>query len=253
MAIVGTEALPTTNFFKSDGAIADVRFALAWTPRSWIRLGVGGHAIMGDNRLRSTQLFDDSARFAAIIDTSTITYVGTAVSPGATLFIKNTVGLAASYRKGNTMTVKHGDTTLVQGERARPHVVQPRVHRHSRHDDRGADLEGDVDGDAWARNADAADQRRLGHERRRRRARSPIGRSARIQVRAGARWRTLPFGLADSEIREKSASFGLGTVFARGRIALDVTGIRAIREPVSNEGELRESAWTLSTGLTIRP
>jgi hypothetical protein len=33
--VVGAETLQSTNFFKSDGAIGDVRFALAWTPRSW--------------------------------------------------------------------------------------------------------------------------------------------------------------------------------------------------------------------------
>jgi len=74
-----------------------------------------------------------------------------------------------------------------------------------------------------------------------------------IQVRAGARWRTLPFGISTSEVREKSASLGLGTTFARSRIALDVTGIRALRDPVSSAVDLRETAWTISAGLTVRP
>ena len=74
-----------------------------------------------------------------------------------------------------------------------------------------------------------------------------------IQLRAGARWRTLPFGLATSAVKEKSASFGFGTVFARNRIALDVTGIRALRDPVSTAIDLHEKAWTISAGLTVRP
>src|SRR4051812_15289047 len=57
--VVGNETLATTNFFKSDGAIADVRLALAWSPANWLRLGVAGHAITGDNRLRNQQQFDD--------------------------------------------------------------------------------------------------------------------------------------------------------------------------------------------------
>ena len=52
---------------------------------------------------------------------------------------------------------------------------------------------------------------------------------------------------------EKSASFGLGTLFARGRVALDVAGIRASRDPVSSAVDLRETAWTLSVGVTVRP
>jgi hypothetical protein len=81
----------------------------------------------------------------------------------------------------------------------------------------------------------------------------PRGGQRSNQLRAGARWRTLPFGLATSAVKEKSASFGLGTQFARGRIALDLTGIRAMRDPVSSAIDLHEKAWTISAGLTVRP
>lgn len=252
LEIVGSETLPTTNFFRSDGAIADARFALAWTPRSWIRLGIGGHAITGDNRLRSTQAFDDSARFAAIIDTSTITYIGTAVSAGATLFIKNTVGLAASYRNGGTMTVKHADTTLSKATvpdrmsfsvayiGIRGTTIAARTSKETWTNMRGLGSPTLPINNAWDTSVGAD-------------VLGPRWGQRSIQVRAGARWRTLPFGLATSEIREKTASFGLGTLFARGRIALDATVIRALRDPVSSALELRETAWTISSGLTIRP
>jgi hypothetical protein len=249
---VGTEVLPTTNFFKSDGAIGDVRLALAWTPANWIRLGVAGHAITGDNRLRSTQQFDDSARFASIIDTATVTYVGTAISAGTALFIANSVGLAASYRKGGSMSVKHADTTL-----AKANVPDRMSFSIAYVGIRGTTIAVRTSKDTWSR------MRGLGSPT------LPIsedwdtsvgadvlgprwGQRA-IQVRAGARWRTLPFGLATSAVKEKSASFGLGTVFARNRIALDVSGIRALRDPVSSAVDLRETAWTISAGLTVRP
>jgi hypothetical protein len=249
---IGNEALQTTNFFKSDGAIGDVRLALAWTPASWIRIGVGGHAITGDNRLRSTQQFDDSARFESITDTSTVTYVGTAISAGATLFYRNTVGVAGSYRKGGTLTVKHGDTTL-----AKANVPDRMSFSLAFLGIRGTTIAARTSKDTWT------NMRGLGSPT------MPIsedwdtsvgadvlgprfGQRA-IQVRAGVRWRTLPFGLANSEVRERSASFGLGTTFARGRIALDASGIRALRDPVSSAVDLSESAWTISAGLTIRP
>jgi hypothetical protein len=249
---VGNEVLPTTNFFKSDGAIGDVRLALAWTPANWIRLGVAGHAITGDNRLRSTQQFDDSARFASIIDTSTVTYVGTAISAGTALFIANSLGLAASYRKGGSMSVKHADTTL-----AKANVPDRMSFSIAYVGIRGTTIAARTSKDTWSR------MRGLGSPT------LPIsedwdtsvgadvlgprwGQRA-IQVRAGARWRTLPFGLATSAVKEKSASFGFGTVFARNRIALDVTGIRALRDPVSSAVDLRETAWTISAGLTVRP
>jgi hypothetical protein len=74
-----------------------------------------------------------------------------------------------------------------------------------------------------------------------------------LQLRAGGRWRTLPFGLANSEVKETSFSMGLGTLLARGRIGLDLAGIRASRSPVSSSVDLHESAWTVSVGVTVRP
>lgn len=249
---VGTEVLPTTNFFKSDGAIGDARLALSWAPANWIRLGVAGHAITGDNRLRSTQQFDDSARYAAIVDTSTVTYVGTAVSAGTAVFIANTVGLAASYRKGGSMSVKHADTTL-----AKANVPDRMSFSAAFVGVRGTTIAVRTSKDTWSR------MRGLGSPN------LPIsedwdtsvgadvlgprfGQRA-IQLRAGARWRTLPFGLASTAVKEKSASFGFGTTFARNRIALDLTGIRALRDPVASNVDLRETAWTISAGLTVRP
>jgi hypothetical protein len=249
---VGTEVLPTTNFFKSDGAIGDVRLSLAWAPANWIRLGVAGHAITGDNRLRSTQQFDDSSRYASIVDTTTVTYVGTAVSAGGVLYIANSVGLAASYQKGGSMSVKHADTTL-----AKANVPDRMSFSAAFVGIRGTTIAVRTSKDTWT------NMRGLGS------ATLPIsddwdtsvgadvlgprwGQRA-IQLRAGARWRTLPFGLATTAVKEKSASFGFGTLFARNRIALDVTGIRALRDPVSSAVDLRETAWTISAGLTVRP
>ena len=71
-----------------------------------------------------------------------------------------------------------------------------------------------------------------------------------LQLRAGARFRTLPFGTSSSSVSERSYSLGAGTLLARGRAALDVTGIRATREAGAN---LSETAFTLSVGVTVRP
>jgi hypothetical protein len=249
---VGAEQLATTNFFKSDGAIGDVRLALAWTPANWIRLGAGAHAITGDNRLRSTQQFDDSARFATIIDTSTVTYVGTAVSAGVDLFLANTVALGASFRKGGSMSVKHADTTLSKANvpdrmsfsigyiGIRGTTIAARTSKDTWSNMRGLGSLTLPISDDWDTSvgADVLGPR--------------LGQRS-FQVRAGARWRTLPFGLATTAVKEKSASLGLGTTFSRGRIALDVTGIRAMRDPVSSAVDIREKAWTISAGLTVRP
>jgi hypothetical protein len=48
-------------------------------------------------------------------------------------------------------------------------------------------------------------------------------------------------------------SFGLGTLLARNRVGLDLAGIRATRLPESGAIDLRETAWTVSVGVTVRP
>jgi hypothetical protein len=82
-----------------------------------------------------------------------------------------------------------------------------------------------------------------------------------LQVRAGGRWRTLPFGVPDrfvgttlvpgADVSEKSYSLGVGSLLARGRAAVDVTGIHASR--TSTATSATETAWTLSIGITVRP
>ena len=74
-----------------------------------------------------------------------------------------------------------------------------------------------------------------------------------LQIRLGGRWRTLPFGLINSEIKEKTLNFGVGTLLARGRLGVDLAAIRASRSPVSNDVPFHESAWTMSFGVTVRP
>ena len=249
---IGGQTLGSTNFFKSDGAIGDVRLALSWAPKTWIRLGVAGHAITGDNRLRSSQQFDDSVQFAPIVDTTTVTYVGTAVSAGAALFIRDAIGLAASYRKGGSMSVKHADTTLGNAHvpdrmsfslafvGIRGTTVAVRTSKETWTNMRGLGSATLPISDDWDTSIGAD-------------VLGPRWGTRAVQIRAGGRWRTLPFGLATSAVRERSASFGLGTTLARGRLGLDVSGIRALRDPVSSAVDLRETAWTVSAGLTVRP
>ena len=71
------------------------------------------------------------------------------------------------------------------------------------------------------------------------------------QLRAGYRWRTLPFGLSTSPVDEKTLSFGAGFIVGRGgRGAIDIATLRANRTAGS---DLSETAWTLSVGITVRP
>ncbi|HEX7981176.1 MAG TPA: hypothetical protein VF461_21385 [Gemmatimonadaceae bacterium] len=250
--VVADTAIASTNNFKSDGAIGDTRAGLAWTPTSWLRLGVAGHVISGSNRLRSTQAFDDSARFAAIADTQTVTYVGSALSAGVQVFAGQLAAFAVSYRKGNSMSVKHQDTTLATANvpdgismsaafiGIKGSMLAVRTSRNSWTRMEGLGSDSLPITNSWDTSV-GADV--LGPH---------IG-SHVFQLRAGGRWRTLPFGLVNSQIKENTYNFGTGTLLAQGRLGVDFAAIRAVRTPVNNVVPFRESAWTMSFGVTVRP
>lgn len=258
--VLSGTTVASTNTFKSDGAIGDLRLALSWAPRTWLRLGISGHAISGDNRLTSSQQFDDSTRYAGIRDTTTVTYVGNAYSAGVQVFTGGYAVLAASYRRGGPLSVKHGDTTLntarVPDRLAlsaaylgiRGTSLAIRTAKEQWTDMRGLGSAGLPISEGWDTSvgADVLGPRFAGQS---------------LQLRAGARWRTLPFDVQpilsgggfgpSAAVSEKSYSLGAGSVFARGRAAIDVAGIRATRK--SSATAVDENAWTLSVGVTVRP
>jgi hypothetical protein len=258
----GTTTVGSTNSFSSDGAIGDVRLALAWAPQSWLRLGIAGHAITGDNRLSSSQVFDDSTRFATLRDTSTVSYVGSAYSGGFQLQTPGGFNLAASYRRGGSLSIKRADTTLRTGHvpdrlavsaafvGIRGTTIAVRSAKDSWSNMSSLVTQGTPISDSWDTSvgADVLGPALFGNV---------------LQLRAGGRQRTLPFGLPPlflggdvltrpaSDVKERSYAFGAGTLLARGRATLDVTGNHATR--TSTGTGLTESAWTLSVGIMVRP
>lgn len=258
--IVGTDVVTSTNTFTSDGAIGDVRLALAWAPVPWLHLGLAGHAITGDNRLTSQQQFDDSTRYAGIRDTVTVTYVGNAFSGGVEAYAGRYGVVAASYRRGGPLSVKHGDTTRASARvpdrlavsaaylGIRGTSIAFRTAKEMWSDMRGLGSAGLPISEGWDTSIGAD-------------VLGPRFGGSLIQLRAGGRWRTLPFDVRptlatggfgpSASVSEKSYSLGTGTVLARGRAALDLAAVRATRR--SSATAVEENAWTLSVGITVRP
>jgi hypothetical protein len=258
--IVGVDTIGSTNTFRSDGAIADVRLALSWAPRPWLHLGLGGHVITGQNRLTSSQVFDDTTRLRGVLDTATVTYIGSAYSAGVELYTGRYAVLAASYRRGGPLSLKHADTTLGNARvpdrlalsaaflGIRGTTIAVRTAKDQWTDMAGLGSTGLPIYDSWdtSLGADVLGPHFAGRS---------------LQLRAGARWRTLPFGVQPilpgggfgpaAKVTENSYSFGAGTLLARGRAALDLTAIRATRRSAATPAE--ENAWTLSFGVTVRP
>jgi hypothetical protein len=247
--ILGDSAVLSTTAFKSDGAMADLRLGLAWAPVSWLRLGAGVHAITGDNRVRNTQVFDDTLRFASLVDTATVGYTGSAVSGGFEAIIARAFSVAGSYRRGGGLSLQRGDTTL-----SRAYVPDHLGMSIAFLGIRGSSIAVRTSKDTWSRMAGLGSSSiritdgwdtSVGADML-----GPRVGARSFQFRAGARWRTLPFGTATSSVAEKSYSIGTGTSFARGRATLDFAGIRAMR---TADAGLSETANTLSVGVTVRP
>jgi hypothetical protein len=72
-----------------------------------------------------------------------------------------------------------------------------------------------------------------------------------IFLRAGARFRTLPFGFNGEKVSEKSFAAGFGVPLTRERASLDVAVQRAERSTASSG--VNERGFILSIGLRVSP
>jgi hypothetical protein len=70
-----------------------------------------------------------------------------------------------------------------------------------------------------------------------------------VGLRAGARWRTLPFSADAKPVKERTVSGGFGFPMADRRVELHLGALRATR----TSGTATETAWTISTGFAVRP
>lgn len=256
---LGSETLPATTTFRSHGAINDVRLAVAWAARPWFRVGLAAHALTGQNRLTVIDAFDDTARYDPLQQDTTISYRGTALSGGVEVRAGKVASLAASMRVGGRIRAVSGDATLRRATVptrfgvtvAYLGVANTAIALRTAYD-KWSSLEalgrpGLRAVDAWdtSLGADVAGPR--------------IAADRTLMLRAGFRWRTLPFaipvpnagdGFTSHSVRERSFSAGAGTTLARGRASVDLGIIRASRDAGLS---VDERAWILSIGMSVRP
>ena len=246
---IAGEPQPGTTTEQVNGSISDLRFAGAFAPAPWVSLGLGVHFISGSNQLTVERTFQDTARFGAFADTTILSYNGNAVSFGAQFIAGKVATLGVSYRIGGSIKETSGDTLI--GRASVPDrfglslayvgIQGTTIAAHTSYD-RWSDLQSLGADTVTARNAwdssvgaDIAGPRFSSHV---------------FMLRTGFRWRTLPYEAIGHPVKESSASFGVGTPFANGRVLLDVTALRAWRNANIN---ISEHAWTFSIGLSAHP
>jgi hypothetical protein len=252
-ADVGGTTATGTQRIESRGSIADVRLGGAYTLSRNFAIGVAGHLLTGQNRVVSGRVFEDTTQFGNVSDSSTIDFSGLAVSTGAQWRVIPGFSVAGSYRRGGNLRVERNDTTLRSARSQDRWGVGVRIDRVA-----GASFTGSYANTRWSNlqglgattlAVHDAPEFAAGVE-----AAGPRMGGSALALRLGGRRRTLPFGLNGAEIRETAFAGGIGAPFSAGRAVFDLGLQHATRTP--NGGTLtgvRERAFTLSIGVTVRP
>lgn len=251
LQVVGdlTDTLTLTERNKVLGAIDDVRLALAWSTSPVIRIGAGVHVFSGSNRITFSQLFPDSAQFISSAQAGRISYAGFAASLGVEYHPSRAIGFALSGRRGGDLRAQSGDTAIGQAplpdhysasvvfEGIPGITISARAAHDSWSSLSALSSSGIQAFDGWDTGAGVE-------------ATGPRIMQRIITLRAGARLRTLPFGLNGQKVTEKTFAAGLGAPLTRERAGLDVGIQRASRTAGS---DVRERGFILSVGLRVSP
>ncbi|PYO76755.1 MAG: hypothetical protein DMD63_13585 [Gemmatimonadetes bacterium] len=263
--VVGTptDTVTLTERNKVLGAINDVRLALAWSTNPIFRIGVGAHVFSGSNRITFSQLFPDSARYTSTSQNGRISYAGFAASLGLEFHPSRAIGFSINGRKGGDLRAESGDTAI--GSARIPDHYSASVTFEGIP---GAVISARVAHDAWSSLTNLSSSgiqafdgwdTGVGIE-----ASGPRILQRIITVRAGARFRTLPFGYPapcappiptgssctnPERVSETSFAAGLGVPLTRERASLDLSLQRASR----SAADIKERGFILSIGLRVSP
>jgi len=253
-----TDTITITERNKVLGAINDVRLALAWSRTQAFRVGVGLHVFPGSNRITFSQDFPDTSIFTGTIQTGRISYAGFGTSVGLDFRPSHVLGFALAGRLGGTLRAESGDTVLASG-RIPDHYSASVIYEGLS----GAVFSARVAHDSWSSLAPLSSDgvkafdgwdTGFGVEMGGPRLASRV-----FMVRAGARFRTLPFGFNASsdplapdwkEVSEKSFMLGLGVPLSRDRAAFDLALQRASRSAGTS---IKERGFIFSFGLRVSP
>ncbi len=252
--VVSGDSVKSTITERSEGAINDLRLAASYSPSPWLKLGLGVHGMSGSDILQTTREFDDTVRFSRDAQRVVVGFGGTAVSVGAVTMFPRVGALGVTYRRGGALRT-YDDDVVVGSGRAPDHLGLSAVYLGIR----GTALAVRAARDNWSQLKGMAPTLNIhegwdigvGAD-----VTGPRFAASAIGLRAGGRWRTLPFSPGTSPVKEQTWSGGFVIPFARRAVELHMGALRSSRSydlPVANGGPASEKSWTLSTGFSVRP
>jgi hypothetical protein len=246
--VVGGDTLGADVTQRSDGSIADLRVGVSFASTPWLRFGISGHAYSGRDLIQTARVFDDSSRFASDTQSTTLSFGGNAVTVGAHAFRPGVGALGVTLRKGGSLDAFNGNQRIASGT-APDHMGLSLVYLGIR----GASFAVRIASDKYS-NVKSISPTLKVHDG------TDIGVGADVlgprlagnalNLRAGMRWRTLPFSFDGTAVRENTWSGGFALPFAGGRAEVNMGAMRSSR---SGAAGISEKAWTLSTGFAVRP
>lgn len=228
---------PVTDQVTSDGAVSDLRIALATRVFTRLSLGVGIHGLTGSTRVTAVRHFADSTTYRTSTARDEIAYHGLGGSASATYDVNATLRLAAWARSDTKLradirgrTVADDDLPFSYGGGARWRPGSEAV------------LAAAVAWRKWAGagiNSHDTFTWSLGTE---------LG-SLTSPLRLGVRGGQMAFGPGPKAPTEFGVSMGIGKQFSGGRGRLDF-GLERLQRKGTG---LDERVWTFLLGLTVRP
>lgn len=242
------DVVEVTERLRVLGAINDLRIGMAWASGPRLRIGAGAHLFTGRNRLTLDEIYSDSVRNTSNTQQSLVSYSGFAGSVGVSYHPSRVIGFALSGRKGGELRARSGDTAVAEA------TIPDRVSAGVTYEGiTGATLSARVSREAWSSleglsgSGDVFDgwDSSVGAE-----VSGPRIMQRVVTLRAGGRYRTLPFGFDGARVRETAFMAGFGAPLTRNRATLDFAVQRAAR---SSAGGVDERGFIFSFGLRVSP
>ena len=242
------DEVQVTERLRVLGAINDLRLGLAWAGSPKLRIGAAAHLFTGRNRLTLDEIYSDSVRNTSNTQQSSVSFSGFAGSVGISYHPSRIIGFALSGRKGGELRAESGDTAIATA------TIPDRISAGITYDGiTGATLSARVSHERWSSLAGLSGSSEVfdGWD-------SSVGAEVSgprlmqrvITLRAGGRYRTLPFGFNGSKVSETAIMAGFGAPLTRNRATLDFAVQRAAR---SSSGDIDERGFIFSFGLRVSP
>ena len=249
-AVIDGKSVPTSDQTEVRGAINDIRAGAGWQISPRFRVGVAGHLYTGENKATRERTFADTLAFGNVLDSSRVTYFGTALSVGGEATLGKGFTALASYRRGNELNARIRDTIIAKAS------VPTRTGVALRYDGIvGSVFAVGMEQIAWSEMASLGSSSTTSTDAMNWHAGAEVAgpkfRGLPLLVRAGYALNELPFGVLGQIAKENRMTAGLGVPVAGEDASLDLSVQRAHRT-LSGSG-LTETAWLLGIGIQIRP